>query len=176
VHGAVRPGHRNLRRSIWPVVDQPADVLRLIRNAGRFGRLVFLSSGAVYDVGRSLDRSRGATRGICAGRRARSVQERDRPVSGPGAFARGSAERGRAPTVGVFGKYEDYAIRFVSNAICKTLLDYTDHAAAESDVQLHVRERSRAHCREIPYRAACGGRVQRGAGLDRTTCTISPNA
>lgn len=24
---------------------------------------------------------------------------------------------------GIFGKYEDYAIRFISNAICKTLFD-----------------------------------------------------
>jgi UDP-glucose 4-epimerase len=123
VHGAVRPGHRNAAdpsRQLWTNLRM---FFGLMQNAGRFGRLVFLSSGAVYDVGRPLD----------------CVAEEQLGVSVP-ADEHGLSKyviaqylelmhRGGAVDVvelrlfGVFGKYEDYAIRFVSNAICKALFD-----------------------------------------------------
>src|SRR5664280_1900162 len=56
VHGAVRPGHRNASDPSHQLWTNLRMFFGLIRNAGRFGRLVFLSSGAVYDVGRPLDR------------------------------------------------------------------------------------------------------------------------
>ena len=37
-------------------MDEPADVLRLDAKRRPFGTLVFLSSGAVYDISRALDR------------------------------------------------------------------------------------------------------------------------
>jgi len=123
VHGAVRPGHRNAAdpsRQLWTNLRM---FFGLMQNAHRFGRLVFLSSGAVYDVAQPLDH----------------VTEEDFGGSLPSdehglskyAIAKYLEQVRRTGAVdvvelrlfGVFGRYEDYAIRFVSNAICKSLLD-----------------------------------------------------
>ncbi|HEY5474189.1 MAG TPA: NAD-dependent epimerase/dehydratase family protein, partial [Candidatus Limnocylindrales bacterium] len=56
VHGAVRPGNRNASdpsRQLWTNLRM---FFGLMGNAQRFGRLVLLSSGAVYDIARPLDR------------------------------------------------------------------------------------------------------------------------
>jgi GDP-L-fucose synthase len=123
VHGAVRPGHRNASdpsRQLWTNLRM---FFGLMGNAQRFGRLVLLSSGAVYDIARPLDR----------------IAEEDLGTSLPtdehglskytiAQYLELVHRCGRLDVVelrlfGVFGKYEDYAIRFVSNAICKTLFD-----------------------------------------------------
>jgi len=123
VHSAVRPGHRNASdpsRQLWTNLRM---FFGLMGNAHRFRRLVFLSSGAVYDIARPLDR----------------VTEKDIGISLPTdehglskyTIARylellcrcGTLDVVELRLFGVFGKYEDYAIRFVSNAICKTLFD-----------------------------------------------------
>ncbi len=98
VHGAVRPGHRNASdpsRQLWTNLRM---FFGLMRNAHRFGRLVFLSSGAVYDIARPLDRvAEDAARRVAAVRRARAVQVRDRPVPGAGAPHRRRRRRRAAP-------------------------------------------------------------------------------
>ena len=117
MHAAVRPGHRN--------AADPSDQLRinlrmffnLVRNRECFGRFVFLSSGAVYDVRRSLRRvgedefdtavpadEHGFSKYVVA----RCLEHMDDAVE--------------LRLFGVFGPHEDYAIRFISNAICKALL------------------------------------------------------
>jgi GDP-L-fucose synthase len=122
VHGAVRPGHRNASdpsRQLWTNLRM---FFALMRHAGRFGRLVFLSSGAVYDVGRPLDR-------VVEEQLGASLPADDHGLS-KYAIAQYLDQAHRSRSVdavelrlfGVFGKYEDYAIRFVSNAICKALL------------------------------------------------------
>jgi len=123
VHGAVRPGHRNAAdpsRQLWTNLRM---FYGLMRNAHRFGRLVFLSSGAVYDIARPLDRvveeQLGMSlpadeHGLSKYTIARYVEQVQRT---------GEADLVELRLFGVFGRYEDYAIRFVSNAICKSLLD-----------------------------------------------------
>ena len=123
VHGAVRPGHRNAAdpsRQLWTNLRM---FYGLMRNADRFGRLVFLSSGAVYDIARPLDRvveeQLGMSlpadeHGLSKYTIARYVEQVQRT---------GAADVVELRLFGVFGRYEDYAIRFVSNAICKSLLD-----------------------------------------------------
>jgi GDP-L-fucose synthase len=94
-----------------------------MRNADHFGRLVFLSSGAVYDVTRPLDR-------VSEEHLGDSLPSDEHGLS-KYAIARylEQSHGSRTPDVvelrlfGVFGRYEDYAIRFVSNAICKSLFD-----------------------------------------------------
>jgi UDP-glucose 4-epimerase len=123
VHGAVRPGHRNAvdpSRQLWTNLRM---FFGLMRNAHRFGRLVFLSSGAVYDVARPADRvseedlggslpsdEHGLSKYVIA----RHIEQ---------AFALGAPDIVELRLFGVFGKYEDYSIRFISNAICKSLFD-----------------------------------------------------
>ncbi len=118
VHAAVAPGHRNAKDPTNLVFKNTRMFFNLVRNARRFGKLIYLSSGAVYDTGKDVmkvpegyfdthvpsDES-GFAKYLCAKyiERARNIVEL-RPF-------------------GVFGKYEDYEIRFISNAICKTLFD-----------------------------------------------------
>jgi UDP-glucose 4-epimerase len=123
VHGAVRPGHRNIAdpsRQLWSNLRM---FFGLMRNADRFGRLVFLSSGAVYDIAAPNDRVTEDDLGA-------SLPTDDHGLS-KYVIARylDAIHGATTPDVvelrlfGVFGKHEDYAIRFVSNAICKTLFD-----------------------------------------------------
>ncbi len=56
VHGALRPGHRNAGDTTGQLWTNLRMFFGLMRNAHRFGRLVFLSSGAVYDIARPQDR------------------------------------------------------------------------------------------------------------------------
>jgi UDP-glucose 4-epimerase len=121
VHGAVRPGHRNAAdpsRQLWSNLRM---FFNILRNEEKYRRLVFISSGAVYDTARPL----------------REVGEADFDASVP-ADEHGLskyviakhierlwlADRPKVVELrlfGVFGKYEDYTIRFISNAICKAI-------------------------------------------------------
>jgi GDP-L-fucose synthase len=123
VHGAVRPGHRAAQdpaRQLWSNLRM---FYNIVRNSDRFGRLVFLSSGAVYDTRDALVR----VAEDCLGA---SVPEDDhglskytiaRYIEALGPQTRPSIVELRL--FGVFGQYEDYGIRFISNAICRTLFD-----------------------------------------------------
>ncbi len=118
VHAAVRPGHRN---AADPSRQLEID-LRMFANLTRcgdcWGRMVYLSSGAIYGTSRDLVRAAETDEGCCI------------PTDEHG-FARYvladlARQDGRVVELrpfGVFGPYEDYAIRFISNAICKALFD-----------------------------------------------------
>ncbi len=122
VHSAVRPGHRNAAdpsRQLWTNLRM---FFGMMRHADRFGRLVFLSSGAVYDVARSLDR-------VAEEHLGRAVPSDEHGLSKyviaqylDEMHRSGGHDAVELRLFGVFGRYEDYAIRFVSNAICKALL------------------------------------------------------
>jgi UDP-glucose 4-epimerase len=90
----------------------------LVRNPDAFGKLLFLSSGAVYDrrkpVARvaedNFDRSvpadaYGFSKYVCAQHIARSSNLFDLRL------------------FGIFGPYEDWQIRFLSNACCRAVWD-----------------------------------------------------
>ena len=123
VHGAVRPGHRGVQdpsRQLWSNLRM---FFNIVRNRDSFGRLVFLSSGAVYDTRDALVR-------VAEDRLGASVPTDEHGLSkyaiaqyldvlGP--HARPSIIELRL--FGVFGPYEDYSVRFISNAVCRTLFD-----------------------------------------------------
>jgi GDP-L-fucose synthase len=90
----------------------------IMRNAHRFGRLIFIGSGAVYDVHQPLTKitENGFDLSVPSDEHGFSkyiinnhIEKTDNAVD--------------LRVFGVFGAYEDYAIRFISNAICKTLFD-----------------------------------------------------
>lgn len=118
IHSAVRPGHRNSRDSSNQLFINTRMYFNIIRNANKFKRMIFIGSGAVYDVRQPIVK----------------VKEDDFDTFVP------CDEHGFSKYIinkhllqhanivdlrvfGVFGAYEDYAIRFISNAICKTLFD-----------------------------------------------------
>lgn len=123
VHGAVRPGHRAARdpsRQLWSNLRM---FFNIARNGDRFGRLVFLSSGAVYDTRDALVR-------VPEDRLGASVPDDDHGLSkyAIARYLEALGPQGRPCAVelrlfGVFGPYEDYGIRFVSNAICRAVYD-----------------------------------------------------
>lgn len=118
IHSAVRPGHRNAKDPSNQLYVNTRMFFNIIRNAGRFKRLISLGSGAVYDIRNPLIKvteeyfdthvpadEHGFSKYIIA----KHMEKLDNAV--------------KLRIFGVFGKYEDYAIRFISNAICKTLCD-----------------------------------------------------
>lgn len=121
VHGAVRPGHRGVTdpsRQLWTNLRM---FFNLERNRAHFSRMVFLSSGAVYDARGSLVRVPETSLGD-------SMPEDEHGLSKYviARFLETSASSTHFRVVelrlfGVFGRYEDYGVRFISNAICRAL-------------------------------------------------------
>jgi len=123
VHGAVRPGHRNAAdpsNQLWTNLRM---LFNLTRNRDRFGRLIFLSSGAAYDMRHSLSRAPESYFDACVPMDEHGFSKY--VISTYLQELAGTAGSGNVELrlFGVFGKYENYAIRFVSNAICKCICD-----------------------------------------------------
>jgi GDP-L-fucose synthase len=119
IHGAVRPGHRNAVDTSRQLYINTRMFFNLARNADRFDRFILLGSGSSYDVRCNLARV------------GEDDFDRHVPVD-EGGFSKYIISEYIAHTsgrmvdlriFGVFGPYEDYAIRFISNAICKALFD-----------------------------------------------------
>jgi nucleoside-diphosphate-sugar epimerase len=118
IHTAGKPGHRNAQDSTGVFYADCRMFYNLHRNRDSFGKLLITGSGAIYDMCHYLPKMKEEYSGthmpadehgffryvtsLCVGTDNRIIDLR---------------------IFGVFGKYEDYAIRFISNAICKTLFD-----------------------------------------------------
>ncbi len=118
IHSAVRPGHRNAKDPCNQLDHNCRMFFNLARNADRFGKMIFLSSGAVYDTRHYepkmpeeyFDRHVPADElGFSKYIAAKYIERSEKMVE--------------LRLFGVFGKHEDYAIRFISNMICKSLFD-----------------------------------------------------
>lgn len=118
IHSAVKPGHRNAKDPTNQLYDNARMFFNIVRNADRFQKMIFISSGAVYDMRYYEPKMReeyfdshvpidehGFSKYIIA----KYIEQVDNIVE--------------LRVFGVFGKYEDYSIRLISNAICKTLYD-----------------------------------------------------
>jgi len=118
LHCAIKPGHRNAKDPSGQLYDNTRMFFNLAGQEQRFGRLIFISSGMVYDrrfyhpkmredyCGEHLPEDEG---GLSKFVIAKQIEK--------------SANMLELRPFGVYGKYEDYAIRFISNAICKALCD-----------------------------------------------------
>lgn len=118
VHSAVKPGHRNAKDLSNIFYSDARMFFNLVRCSSRYDRMIVLSSGATYDTRCDL---RKVTEGFF---------DSSVPADEHGLFRYVSAkyiERTSNITelriFSIFGKYEDYAIRFISNAICKVIYD-----------------------------------------------------
>ena len=119
IHSAVKPGHRNAKDASNLFYADCRMFFNIVQNAGSFGKLIVLGSGSVYDMARhdlkKVDEDFLGT----------SI-----PVDEHGFYRYVSAKFiGRMRNAvelrifSIFGKYEDYAIRFISNMICKAVFD-----------------------------------------------------
>lgn len=118
IHCATKPGHRNANDPTGLVYANCRMFFNLLRNEQKYKKMIFISSGGVYDMRHYSPKM------------AEEYFDRHVPSDDHGFSKYISAkyiEKTKNVTelrvFGVFGKYEDYAIRFISNAICKTLFD-----------------------------------------------------
>lgn len=118
IHSAVRPGHRNAKDPTRQLYNNLRMFFNIMRNKSKFDKLIFLSSGAVYDVSKPLVKVNEDYFGthVPADEHGFSKYIISRHIS----EIKNAVE---LRIFGIFGKYEDYAIRFISNAICKTIFD-----------------------------------------------------
>jgi GDP-L-fucose synthase len=118
VHCATKPGHRNAKEPTGLLDANTRMFHNIVRNEGKYGRLILITSGAVYDQRFYLPKMHESYFGVHV------------PVDETGyskyLCVRYAAHLDNVVELrpfGVFGKYEDWEIRFISNAICKTLFD-----------------------------------------------------
>lgn len=116
IHAAVKPGHRNAKDPTNLFYTNMRMFENLARNADRFGKLINLGSGAIYDVSADNRMVTEKEIGLHCGKDEHSFCKyvmHKRLETLPQAVD--------LNIFGIFGKYEDWQIRFISNAICKTL-------------------------------------------------------
>lgn len=116
IHAAVKPGHRNARNTSDLFYINTRMFFNLERHSADYERMLVIGSGAIYDNRCYRPRMReeewtqhipadehGYCKYVCEKMIERSANIYDLRV------------------FGIYGPYEDYAIRFISNAICKAL-------------------------------------------------------
>ena len=116
LHGAVKPGHRNAPDRSRLFYTNVRMFENLARHRDSFGRFINFGSGAVYDAAADNAGVRERQRFLRMGEDEHSFCKyvvAQRIESLPGFVD--------LNIFGIFGKYEDYAIRFISNALCKSL-------------------------------------------------------
>lgn len=118
IHAAGKPGHRNAQDRTHLFYTNVRMFENLARHADKYGKLINLGSGAVYD--------------ISADNRLVSEEQIGQHIgTDEHSFCKYVVSRRIASLknavdlniFGIFGKYEDWEIRFISNAICKTLFN-----------------------------------------------------
>jgi len=118
IHTALKPGHRNAADLSSQLYSNMRMFFNIARNKQRYQKMIFVGSGAVYDMRAYRPKMKedyfdtgvpSDEHGFSKYLIAKYIEAMDNSVE--------------LRVFGIFGKYEDYAIRFISNAICKTLFD-----------------------------------------------------
>ncbi|MDR0891844.1 MAG: NAD(P)-dependent oxidoreductase [Mediterranea sp.] len=118
IHAAVKPCHRNAKDFNNLFYTNTRMYFNLERYADRYEKMLVIGSGAIYD-------SR------CYRPKMREEEWTDHIPADEHGFCKYVCEKSIEHSrniydlrvFGIFGKYEDYAIRFISNALCKALFD-----------------------------------------------------
>ena len=118
IHAAAKPGHRNAADHTDLIKTNMRLFDNLLRHVGKWERFINIGSGAIYDVSTDNRLVSETQIGTQIGKDEHSYckfLQYQRLASLPNAV--------NLNIFGIFGKYEDWEIRFISNAICKTLFD-----------------------------------------------------
>lgn len=116
IHAGVKPGHRNAKDPTNLFYSNLRMFENLERHKDKYKKFINISSGAIYDVSKNITDAKeedvfknipSDEHGFCKYVEHKLIEKMDSFVD--------------LNIFGVFGKYEDYSIRFISNAICKTL-------------------------------------------------------
>lgn len=118
IHSACKPGHRNANDLNGIFYTNSRMFFNLEKHSSEFGKMIVVGSGAIYDMRHYQPKMKeeyfGANipadeHGLCKYVTGKYIERSSNIVD--------------LRVFGIFGKYEDYAIRFISNAICKALCD-----------------------------------------------------
>ncbi len=118
IHAGAKPGHRNAKDPSNIFHANSRMFFNIMRNADHFRKVIVIGSGAVYDMRYYQPKMKeeyfdehvpvdehGYNKYVCG----KFIELIDNMVD--------------LRVFGIFGKYEDYAIRFISNLICKAIFD-----------------------------------------------------
>ncbi len=118
IHCAVRPGHRNAVDTSGELYQNTKMFFNLAKNEDKYERMIYLGSGLEYDIrhyepkmkeeyfGQYIPVDEG---GFSKYIISKYIQDHSNIIE--------------LRILGIFGKYEDYAIRFISNLLCKAIYD-----------------------------------------------------
>ncbi len=119
IHSAIKPGHRNAKDTTNLFYTDSRMFFNIVRHSASYRKLIALGSGSVYDM---------MTQDLC--KVSEDFFDTKMPLDEHGFFRFISAKfielMDNAVDLrifSIFGKYEDYEIRFISNAICKAIYD-----------------------------------------------------
>ena len=118
IHAAVKPGHRNAPDLRDLFLTNTRMFFNLERHSSEYEKMIIIGSGAIYDGTKYRPKmtedewvkyipqdEHGYCKYVCEKVIQKSSNIYDLRV------------------FGIFGKYEDYSIRFISNAICKAIMN-----------------------------------------------------
>ena len=118
IHSAGKPGHRNACDHTNLFYTNTQMFFNLESKCEEFEKMIIMGSGAIYDMRHYRPKVKEEQfeeyiptdeHGFCKYICGKHIEKSEKIID--------------FRIFGIFGKYEDYAIRFISNAICKTLFD-----------------------------------------------------
>ncbi len=116
IHSAGVPVSRKIKEPKNVAFGNLKMFFNIVRNKDYFSKMISLGSGSEYDLRRDISRVKEADSD-------RSVPDDELGFSkyACSEYIKKSDKMVSLRLFGVFGKYEDYHIRFISNAICKAV-------------------------------------------------------
>lgn len=118
IHSATKPGHRNAKDLTNLFESNVKMFENLVKHKDKYGKFINFGSGAIYNTSKDIINATEEQRYDSVGEKdhdrckitiAKRIDELENFVD--------------FNIFGIFGKYEDWEIRFISNAICKVLYD-----------------------------------------------------
>ena len=118
IHCAAKPGHRNAKDTSFLLFSNLRMFENLVRHKDKYKKFINIGSGAVYGCDRDVSN-------VCEEEIFKQVPKDEHGFCKYVIQKRISMLEDFVDLnlFGVYGKYEDWEIRFISNAICKTLFD-----------------------------------------------------
>ncbi len=118
IHAAAKPGHRNATDTNSLLYTNSRMIFNLLKYQNGWGKLLNMGSGAIYDMKHYQPKMKEDYFGAYI---PSDEHGYNKYIFGKLLPCLNNVYDFRI--FGIFGKYEDYAIRFISNAICKTIFD-----------------------------------------------------
>lgn len=118
LHSATKPGHRNSKDSTNLFYSNVRMFENLERHNDKYKKFINFGSGAVYDISKNISDAKEENifknigkddHSFCKYVISKQIEKLDNFVD--------------LNIFGIFGKYEDWQIRFISNAICKAVFN-----------------------------------------------------